>query len=82
MHLYSQKHKRTQQHYRTGQKVMKDIQPSSNFTGNTVSQLETNHKAIVSTSIFRKDDTDLNKIKQQRTQVYTSSIKQCAQSKF
>lgn len=80
MHLNSQTHKRTQQYYRTGQKVMKDIQPSSNFRGNTVSQLETNYKAIVSTSIFRKDDTDLNKIKQQRTQVYTPSIKQCSRS--
>lgn len=59
MHPNSQMQKSTQQYYTAVQEVMKYIMPSSNFRGNVVSQLETNHKAVVSTSILEKDATDL-----------------------
>jgi len=49
MHPDSQMQKSTQQYYTAVQEVMKCIIPSSSFRGNVVSQLETNHKAVVGT---------------------------------
>lgn len=59
MHPNSPMQESTQQICIAVQEVMKCFMPSSDFRGNVVSQLETNHKAVLSTSILERDATDL-----------------------